>query len=176
MRPARRETICRSCWNRVTICRRERRNTARNFGLETVANLFASFYGMVRISEGRNLLRQILFSRLTAFSFSLLLFVSLSSSLSPLVCLGLPSLTRITTPTQRDARQSTAPTCFTRSHVPPHDKLRLIPDNIIDLHDKSLTRNVSLDVASRSCRWVPHYQRWIFRKVTSLLARLKIDC
>jgi hypothetical protein len=43
-----------------------------------------------------------------------------------------------------------APTRSARSRVLLHDELRLIPDSIIDLHDKSLTRNVT--TVSLRCR------------------------
>lgn len=147
MRPEERDNLSRA-WDSTLPFAEEREEMRPAVSdSETVANLFASchFYGTVRISGGRQ-------SKLVARNFILPVnsfpFLSLSLSLFSIIslsstCPSLLSLTRITTPTQRDARQSTAPTRLARSRVPPHDELRLIPDSIIDLHDKILTRNVT---------------------------------
>lgn len=151
MRPTRRETICRA-----------RGNSALPFAKQREAKCGPQFWVRREIcssravqarygfpeADDRNLLREILFSQLTAF----LPFLSFSFSpfFHSLLPESLPSLTCITTPTQRDARQSTAPTRLARSRVPPHYELRLISDIITDLHDKSLTRNVTT-VSLRRC-------------------------
>lgn len=149
MRPTRRETICRARGNSAFPFAEQREaKCGPQFWVrrETCSpRAIQARYGFPEV-DNRNLLREILFSQLTAFPpFSLFL-----SFLLFLSCPSLPSLTCITTPTQRDARQSTAPTRLARSRVPPHDELRLISDIITDLHDKSLTRNV-ITVGLRRC-------------------------
>lgn len=126
----------------------------KSFRLETTANLWSRqfYYANFRRPgiDCRNLLRS--FASLISFFFSSFLFLFhfyLGFSLFLSLRFAWPSLrtlTRVTTPTQHGSRQSTAPMRLPCSRMSSQDELRLILDNVVDLHDKSWKYITDIDL------------------------------